>query len=255
MAQRPGLNVRNVCKFKGPWVSDSLVNESFPSSRPSNVCYCFALPREPIETRNRVVMLQHPMEQKRCLQTGRMLQLGLAEGRCLLYRGKVFPNSRADATLLNILNDRERTLLLYPTKDAVPIDEIDVSEGPFNIVLIDGTWPQAKAIFTRSPVLQQLRQVKLVGSHVSHYVIRTQPAEGCLSTLETAAAALSVLEDVPTVREDLVRPLIELCRFQLENGAVHHNSREFLIKTRTYPKQVGRRLTKLLRRVEEIKIS
>lgn len=189
------------------------------------------------------------------MQTGRMLQLGLAEGRCLLYRGKTFPNSKADDTLRDILNDKTRTLLLYPTRDAVPIDEIDVSEGPFNIVLLDGTWPQAKAIFTRSPVLQKLRQVKLVGSLTSHYVIRTQPTTGCLSTLETAASALSTLEGDPSITEQLVQPLIELCKFQLDNGAVHHHSREFLIKTRTYPKQVGRRLTKLLKQNDQIKLT
>lgn len=90
---------------------------------------------------------------------------------------------------------------------------------------------------------------------MSHYVIRTQPAEGCLSTLETAAEALAVLEENPKIKDQLVQPLIELCRFQLENGAVHHQSKEFLIKTRTYPKQIGRRLTKLLKQTEKIKIS
>lgn len=235
----------------------NLLTNSFQLSfsRPENVCYCFSLPEVPLNTRNRVVMLQHPAEQKRCLQTGRMLQLGLSEGKCLLYRGKVFPNSKADTTLRSILADKENTLLLYPTKDAVPIDEIDPKEGPYNVVLIDGTWPQAKAIFTRSPALQQLRQVKLIGSETSHYVIRTQPAEGCLSTLETAASALSTLERDNSIKEQLVQPLIELCRFQLENGAVHHQSREFLIRTRTYPKLVGKRLTKLLKQTEEINLS
>lgn len=200
-------------------------------------------------------MLQHPKEQSRCLQTGRMLELGLAEGRCLLYRGKVFPNHKADDTLREILTDTKRTLLLYPTKDAVPIDEVDISEGPFNVVLIDGTWPQAKAIFTRSPALHRLRQVKLVGNDTSHYVIRTQPAEGCLSTLETAASALATLEQDPSIKGVLVQPLIKLCQVQLDNGAVHHQSREFLIKTRTYPKLVGKRLGKLLKQCEQIQLS
>lgn len=184
-----------------------------------------------------------------------MLQLGLAEGKCLLYRGKVFPNLKADTTLRSILADEHRTLLLYPTKNAIPIDEVDISDGPFNVVLLDGTWPQAKAIFTRSPALQGLRQVKLVGSDISHYVIRTQPAEGCLSTLETAASALATLEQDPRIKEQLVQPLIQLCQFQLDNGAVHHQSKEFLIRTRTYPKLVGKRLTKVLKQSGDIKIS
>lgn len=179
-----------------------------------------------------------------------MLSLGLAEGKCLVYRGKRFPNHKTDSVLDGIFADRDRTLLLYPSKAAVPLEEIDRSAGPFNIMLIDGTWPQAKAIFAGNTVLHSLRQVKLVSSGNSNYIIRTQPTEGCLSTLETGAQALAVLEQDDTVRRGLVRPLDALCQFQLNNGAQHHHSKEFLIKNKTYPKQIGRRLNRLLRHTE-----
>lgn len=91
-----------------------------------------------------------------------------------------------------------KTLLLYPTNNAVDIQHIkplEENEKPYNLVLIDGTWPQAKAMFNNSPMLHKVKQVKLVVGGNSEYVIRTQPTEGCLSTLETAARALTILEN------------------------------------------------------------
>lgn len=139
------------------------------------------------------------------------------------------------------------TLLLYPSKDSIPIEQLDPCDGPFNLILLDGTWPQAKGMYASSPRLHHMQQVRLVMSRASTYVIRTQPMEGCLSTLETAAEALSILEGDDRFRIELVRPLQSLCEFQLANGAVTHQSKEFLIKTNQYTKSVGKRLNKLLR--------
>lgn len=140
-----------------------------------------------------------------------------------------------------------RSLLLYPSKDSIPIEQIDPGDGPFNLILLDGTWPQAKGMYASSPQLQRMQKVRLVMSKASTYVIRTQPMEGCLSTLETAAEALSILENDDRFRNELVRPLQSLCEFQLANGAVTHQSKELLIKNNQYTKPVGKRLNKLLR--------
>jgi DTW domain-containing protein YfiP len=54
------------------------------------------------------------------------------------------------------------SVLIYPSKTAVNIEELPpVSElsDPYNLILIDGTWPQAKAIYHRTPHLHKLRQV------------------------------------------------------------------------------------------------
>ncbi|KAH8417339.1 hypothetical protein KR222_009097 [Zaprionus bogoriensis] len=213
--------------------------------RPVVVCWCSALPQPPLAVASQIVILQHPAEEKRSLRTAHMLQLGLQPGKCVVYKGKRFPNSRNYAELQQVF-DSPQTLLLYPSKDSVPLEQIDRSAGPYTLLLIDGTWPQAKAIYASSPALHRLRQVKLIAVGVSDYIIRTQPTEGCLSTLETAAQCLAVLESQPELRQVLVRPLHALCKYQLDNGAVEHQSKEFLLRTNQYTKPIGKRLSRLL---------
>jgi DTW domain-containing protein YfiP len=92
--------------------------------------------------------------------------------------------------------------------------------------------------------------VKLLLEGTSEYVIRTQPTDGCLSTLETAAQALALVEGSNEILEILLRPMKALCLFQLNHGAVTHQSIEFRTKHNMYPKLIGKRLGKLLKRSE-----
>lgn len=67
--------------------------------------------------------------------------------------------------LLEILNSPQ-SVLLYPSKNAMPLDSLSHSSEStsYNLVIIDGTWPQAKAIYNNTPVLHSMKQV-------SHLVI------------------------------------------------------------------------------------
>ncbi|XP_057332314.1 tRNA-uridine aminocarboxypropyltransferase 2 [Microplitis mediator] len=216
--------------------------------RPITVCWCPGLPKTRLCPQSRLIILQHPAEVKRCLRTAPMLSLSLEQNKCLVFRGKKFSSKHED--LMEILKDKD-TILLYPSADAVDINELPKvgvnGQRPYNLVLLDGTWPQAKAIYHSTPYLSQLRACKLVQSMASSYVIRTQPTEGCLSTLESGAFSLAILENQPWYKDAMLGPLHYLCKFQLENGAVTHQSKEFLIKQKTYPKLVGKRLARQLK--------
>ena len=79
------------------------------------------------------------------------------------------------------------------------------------------------------------------------YVVRTQPSEGCLSTVESVALAISILEENPEIIDQLVNPLKALCSFQLKHGAVEHHDKVTLLELGLYGKRIGKRTAKFLR--------
>ena len=81
----------------------------------------------------------------------------------------------------------------------------------------------------------------------SLYVVRTQPAEGCLSTVESAAHVISIMEKDNSILDKLVNPLRALCTFQLHYGAVEHQDKVTLMELGQYRKPVGKRTIKFLK--------
>jgi DTW domain-containing protein YfiP len=157
--------------------------------RPSTVCYCRHITKVP--TRTRIVVLQHPRERDMPIGTARMATLCLPNAE--LHEG-----IRWDAAALDrILADATRTpVLLYPGGGAIDVMR-DPPKGPLTLVVVDGTWSQAKKIVRENPRLQALPRYAFTPAAPSEYRIRKEPEESYVSTIEALVHVLGALEPDP----------------------------------------------------------
>lgn len=203
-------------------------SECSQCGRPSSVCLCPFLPKKPIDIKSSVYIVQHPREEKRPVRTDYLVKGCLPDDRCFILRGKRFSSKRHPA--LDAVCNSPNTVILYPGPSAVKITEVPElceSNEFYNIIVVDGTWAQAKGIFRNNPLLQKPLQVQLSDMGPSEFVIRVQPTFESLSTVESVAIALSVLEKEPQIRKTMLTALRGLCQLQLDCGAVEHHCREF----------------------------
>ena len=224
--------------------------------RPVTVCWCPYLARPRVTVRTRLVVLQHPGETKRNIRTCRMLELGLAPHCVSVITGRKFPGS--DQEVGGLLS-APGTRLLYPGPDSEPLDQVEAATVE-TLVILDGTWEQARKIYSRNPAVQALRKVSLSVSTPSQYIVRTQPNSACMSTLEVSSLhirsetsrhfnlqagvhSLAILERRPEMIEPLLAPLVAMCNFQINHGAVSHDSKE-LKQQQTLFKQENKQFQK-----------
>jgi hypothetical protein len=112
-----------------------------------------------------------------------------------------------DAPFLDaILDDPEReAVLLYPGEDARDI-VADPPAKPVTLVVVDGTWAQAKKLVKTNRRLATMPRVSFVPPSPSEYRIRREPKETYLSTLESLVLVLGALEGDTRTFEPLLAP-------------------------------------------------
>ncbi len=155
--------------------------------RPVVVCYCAALPT--IETRTRVVILQHPRERDVAIGTARMASLCLPSAE--LHVGVEWGGH---AALARALGDPARPpILLYPGPGARDVMR-EPPSGPVTLVVVDGTWSQAHGVVRDNPVLNALPRYAFTAPEPSQYRIRKEPSVECVSTIEALMYVLGALE-------------------------------------------------------------
>ena len=167
--------------------------------------------------------------------TARMAQLCLPQAE--LYVGMRWSQH---APLLQALADPARPpILLYPGPGARDI-LTDPPAGPVTLVVVDGTWSQAKALVRDNPVLAALPRYAFETPELSHYRIRREPRAEYVSTIEALMHVLGVLEhDSPRFRA-LLDPLNAMVDRQLE--CQHHAPRRSSFRKPAAPKTPARKV-------------
>lgn len=199
-------------------------------AKPAPICVCSALKQ--VKSRTHVLILQHPQEPDK--------HIGSAE---LLHRALLNSTLRVGLSWRNLSHALEKEadpkswMVLYlgsakvkaasklpaivrvnRNGNALSAEEEKRLPSPAGIVLLDGTWSQAKTLWWRNAWLLKLQRAVVIPEAPSLYgALRKEPRPDSISTIESAALALSVLEKSPEIFTQLQAPFAQL----LKNIAAH----------------------------------
>ena len=139
-----------------------------------------------IENQTDLLIIQDRRERFHPFNTARMVHASLE--KCQLIADRIPQLSNQNFSF------GSTTGLLYPGKGSTPLSLVPCDELPRQLVVIDGTWHQAKQIMKYVPALHSLPQFSIQPENPSNYRIRKEPTLQSLSTLEAIVYALRTLE-------------------------------------------------------------
>jgi DTW domain-containing protein YfiP len=202
--------------------------------RACSVCTCAHL--VPVPTRTRIVVLQHPRERRVSVGTARLAHLALPGS--ILRVGVDFAE---DPVVAAALAGPRPAYVLYPRPGAVAPE--DLPPEPITLVVLDGTWAQARKLLRLNPALGGLPGISLAPRAASTYRIRRQPAPFCVSTVEALAQTLAALEpgtDVAALLAPFQAMVAQQERFAREVKASRHRHDPGQLRPRRRPALPGR---------------
>ncbi|NVJ27862.1 MULTISPECIES: tRNA-uridine aminocarboxypropyltransferase [Myxococcus] len=146
-----------------------------------HLCLCAEIPR--VETRTRIVLLQHVVETWKKSNTGRVAALALSNAKLLTYGA---PDESFDTAVLS----EPGTWMLFPDGPPAPPD----APAPRQLVVLDGSWSQARRMSQRIPVLRTLPRLVLPAPESGMLMLREPTHPSGMSTLDAIARAVAMLE-------------------------------------------------------------
>ena len=187
---------------------------------PQPLCWCGSL--RPMPTRTRFVFLMHPKEFKQeKAGTGRLTHLCLPNSEIQVGIG--FDDHEPVQALLR--DPANHCVLLYPGPAARNLSRGELSPADYAgkrlvVLLLDATWACARKMLRLSTTLQTIPRIMFTPTAPSRFVIKQQPQEGCLSTLEAVHETLLALDrsglDAYGDQAQLLEVFDRMQRYQIE---------------------------------------
>ena len=184
--------------------------------KPLPLCICDSV--TPIENRISLLILQHPQEQDRALGTARLTarhfknavaKIGLSWPSLSKALGRpVHDPSRWAVLYLGSSKaadlDTDAEVVAIGRKGEIEQGQRAILNSIEGVVLLDGTWSQAKALWWRNAWMLKCQRVILGPKAPSRYgQLRKEPRRDGLSTIEAAGMLLSAIEKRPDIETAL----------------------------------------------------
>jgi DTW domain-containing protein YfiP len=199
-------------------------------AREPKKCVCSFV--EKVKNRIHVLVIQHPQEPGVDIATLPIVQQALSAVTVKIGLSwaslKKILDREVEAKRWGILYlgsvrteqlPKEGSVFAVDKKGAVLPDQAAILKRLEGIIVIDGTWSQAKALWWRNAwALKCTRLVLNSGRRSVYDAIRKEPRKGCLSTIEAIGEVLSVLENKESIRESLQKPLVEFVSRHSKKG-------------------------------------
>ena len=183
---------------------------------------CVCTDAEPFDNRFFVLILQHPQEQDKELGTAGIIRsmlknskLEVALSRPSLTAVLKRPADPKKWGVLYLGAQKETPvaagLYVLNKKGELAADAEQCLNELEGIILLDGSWSQAKALWWRNPWLLKARRLLLVPEKRSLYgKLRKEPRRESVSTLEACAQCLDYLGEDPDISASLMQAFARL---------------------------------------------
>jgi len=159
---------------------------------PQPDCICFAKPTACATSA--FLFLMYTGECFKPSNTGRLIADVAADNHAY-----VWDRTAPDPNLLALLtNPRYQPVVIFPTQYAAPercITRIEANDKIPLFILLDGTWREAKKMFSKSPYLDQFPVLGIQPEQASSYQLREAAHLHQLCTAEVAIEVLKIAKD------------------------------------------------------------